>query len=85
MAKLCLARVVRNLEVPLLLRYILPNVAAPIIIITSLNLGAEVTYERASAPWMVTFPGIALSLAVFSINVLGDGLRDAFDPRLRGR
>ncbi|MCX6021448.1 MAG: ABC transporter permease [Chloroflexi bacterium] len=36
------------------------------------------------APWMAIFPGLALSLAVFGINVLGDGLRDVFDPRLRG-
>jgi peptide/nickel transport system permease protein len=96
----------------LMARYILPNVAAPIIIITSLNLGAAILAESGlsflgygvqppeptwgqmmgaearpyvtRAPWMVIFPGIALSLAVFSINVLGDGLRDALDPRLRG-
>jgi peptide/nickel transport system permease protein len=29
-------------------------------------------------------PGIAISLAVFGFNLLGDGLRDALDPRLRG-
>jgi peptide/nickel transport system permease protein len=34
--------------------------------------------------WLVTFPGLALMLAVLSINVLGDTLRDALDPRLRG-
>jgi peptide/nickel transport system permease protein len=96
----------------LMARYILPNVAAPIIIITSLNLGAAILAESGlsflgygvqppdptwgqmmgaearpyvtRAPWMVIFPGLALSLAVFSINVLGDGLRDALDPRLRG-
>lgn len=96
----------------LMARYILPNVAAPIIIITSLNLGAAILAESGlsflgygvrppdptwgqmmgaearpyvtRAPWMVIFPGAALSLAVFSINVLGDGLRDALDPRLRG-
>jgi peptide/nickel transport system permease protein len=36
------------------------------------------------APWIAIFPGTALSLVVFGINVLGDGLRDVLDPRLRG-
>lgn len=35
------------------------------------------------APWVTTFPGLAIMLTVLSINLLGDGLRDAFDPRLR--
>jgi peptide/nickel transport system permease protein len=35
----------------------------------------------ASAPWVAVFPGIAITLAVTSFNFLGDGLRDAFDPR----
>lgn len=35
----------------------------------------------ASAPWVAIFPGIAITLAVTSFNFLGDGLRDAFDPR----
>jgi len=36
-----------------------------------------------SCPWMVTFPGIFIMLAVLSLNMLGDGLRDALDPRLK--
>ena len=36
------------------------------------------------APWLVLFPGIAISLAVFGSNMLGDALRDTLDPRLRG-
>jgi len=36
------------------------------------------------APWLVIFPGLAISLAVFGINLLGDALRDTLDPRLRG-
>ncbi len=36
------------------------------------------------APWLVVFPGIAISLAVFGTNLLGDALRDTLDPRLRG-
>ena len=35
------------------------------------------------APWLVLFPGTAISLAVFGTNLLGDALRDVLDPRLR--
>jgi peptide/nickel transport system permease protein len=38
-----------------------------------------------SAPWLVIFPGLAIMLTVFAFNLLGDGLRDALDPTLRGR
>ena len=44
--------------------------------------GASVQFvER--APWLAIAPGVALSLAVFAFNLLGDALRDALDPRLR--
>jgi peptide/nickel transport system permease protein len=36
-----------------------------------------------TAPWLVIFPGIAISLVVFGTNLLGDALRDILDPRLR--
>lgn len=36
-----------------------------------------------TAPWLVIFPGVAISLVVFGTNLLGDGLRDILDPRLR--
>lgn len=39
-------------------------------------------YMRA-APWLVVFPGLAISLVVFGANLLGDALRDMLDPRLR--
>lgn len=35
--------------------------------------------------WLVVFPGVAISLTVLSFNLLGDSLRDALDPKLRGR
>jgi oligopeptide transport system permease protein len=35
--------------------------------------------------WLVLFPGLALGLTLFSLNFLGDGLRDALDPRLKNR
>jgi len=37
------------------------------------------------APWLTIFPGLAIFITVFGINLLGDGLRDMFDPKLRGQ
>src|SRR6266508_4275808 len=37
-----------------------------------------------TAPWMIFFPGLAISLAVFGLNLFGDSIRDVTDPRLRG-
>jgi peptide/nickel transport system permease protein len=96
----------------IILRYILPNIMAPIIIITTVSLGFTILIESTlsflgfgvpppypswgemlsgsgrsymhKAPWMATWPGIAISLAVFGFNMLGDALRDLLDPRLRG-
>ncbi len=48
--------------------------------------GAMLTNTREylrDAPWAATFPGIAILLTVVGCNLLGDGLRDALDPRLR--
>ena len=36
-----------------------------------------------SQPWIVTFPGLAILITVVAINLFGDGLRDAFDPKMR--
>jgi peptide/nickel transport system permease protein len=36
------------------------------------------------APWLAIWPGLALALAVFGVNMLGDAIRDILDPRLRG-
>ena len=97
----------------LILRYILPNVAAPIMVVATLGLGTAILAESSlsflgfgvppptpswggmlsgsgrtymlKAPWMAIFPGVALSLAVFGFNMLGDALRDLLDPKLRGR
>ena len=33
--------------------------------------------------WIVTFPGLAILITVLAINLMGDGLRDALDPRLK--
>ena len=37
------------------------------------------------APWVVIFPGLAIVAAVLGFNLLGDGLRDLLDPRVRSR
>ena len=42
------------------------------------------TQMMESAPWMIVFPGLAISIAVFALNLLGDAIRDMTDPRLRG-
>ena len=47
-----------------------------------LSIAAAEYAER--APWLVIWPGLAISLAVFGTNLLGDALRDTLDPRLRG-
>jgi peptide/nickel transport system permease protein len=36
-----------------------------------------------AAPWIALFPGLAIMISVLSINMLGDGLRDALDPKLK--
>ena len=41
----------------------------------------EGTLAMEEFPWLLIFPGVALSLTLFSLNYLGDGLRDALDPR----
>jgi peptide/nickel transport system permease protein len=96
----------------ILARYVLPNVAAPIIILATIGLGSAILAESAlsflgfgvpppypswggmlsgsgrsymyQAPWMALWPGVAISLAVYGFNMLGDALRDVLDPRLRG-
>jgi peptide/nickel transport system permease protein len=95
----------------ILLRHVLPNILAPIIVIASFSVAGVIIAEASlsflglgvppavpswggmlsegrtymeRAWWLVTFPGLALMLAVLSINVLGDTLRDTLDPRLRG-
>ncbi len=35
------------------------------------------------APWTVLFPGLAIMLTVLGFNLMGDGLRDALDPRMK--
>jgi ABC-type dipeptide/oligopeptide/nickel transport system permease subunit len=49
--------------------------------------GSMISLSRSyinSAPWMVIFPGLAISVTVIAFNVLGDHLRDRLDPRFQG-
>lgn len=93
-------------------RHLLPNVMAPIVVISTVNLGFAILTEATLsflglgeppptpswgqmlggkgrdyfevAPWMPIFPGLAITIAVLGFNLLGDALRDEWDPRLRG-
>ena len=106
------ARVVVAGHVRILLRHILPNTWAPLIVISTVGAAWAIVVEASlsflgmgtppphpswglmlsgegidfieAAPWIGIFPGIAISLAVFALNLLGDALRDVLDPRLRG-
>ena len=93
----------------IVVREILPNVVAPIIVLASLDIATAILIEAGlsffglgdpnfvswggmlnqaqqylrSAWWMSVFPGAAIALTVLAFNLLGDGLNDALNPRLR--
>jgi peptide/nickel transport system permease protein len=94
----------------IIVRHILPNTLAPIIVIATLGIGSVILTEAGlsflglgvqpptaswgsmvndgrdamiTAWWISTYPGLAIVLTVVAFNLLGDGLRDALDPRLR--
>ena len=48
------------------------------------NMMGDANLLKQLAPWMIFFPGLFLSLTVLGANLMGDGLRDTLDPRLRG-
>jgi peptide/nickel transport system permease protein len=45
--------------------------------------GTSADFYKA-APWMILFPGLAITLAVFAFNLFGDSLRDWLDPKMKG-
>jgi peptide/nickel transport system permease protein len=47
-------------------------------------ISGEARYSMEQAPWLAIWPGVALTLAVFGMNMFGDAVRDLLDPRLRG-
>ena len=102
------ARAVGNPDHRILLRHILPNIMAPILVQATLAIPGAILAEAAlsflglgqqppapswgsmlntathfisQAPWMAVWPGLAIFSLVLSFNLLGDGLRDALDPR----
>ena len=94
------------------IRHILPNVLAPVIVIATFSLATAIIGEASlsflgvgvppevptwgtmlsqgqnyiySDPWLSIWPGLALFILVIAVNIMGDGLRDLNDPKLRGR
>ena len=65
-----------------LIRHVLPNIAAPVIIIFTINVGAVIISE--AAPRLALWPGLCLTIVVYCLNMFGDAVRDLLDPRLRG-
>jgi peptide/nickel transport system permease protein len=94
----------------IVLRHLLPNALAPMIVATTLGAGMAINAETALSflglgiqpptsswgnllfnaqtyiwnnPWIAVFPGVFIFLTLLSLNFIGDGLRDALDPRMR--
>jgi peptide/nickel transport system permease protein len=94
----------------IILRHLIPNVLAPVIVAATLGIGNTIVLEAGlsflgmgvqpptpswgtlvadgrqsliDAWWVATFPGLAIVITVLAFNLVGDGLRDALDPRLR--
>jgi ABC-type dipeptide/oligopeptide/nickel transport system permease subunit len=92
--------------------HILPNVIAPILVVSTLQFGVAVISASGlsflglgaqpptpewglmvslgrnylgKAWWLSTFPGLAITVTVIAINLIGDGLRESLDPRLRSQ
>ena len=103
------ARAIGASRTRIVVRHLLPNALAPLMIQASFDLGSSIIAAAglsfigfgaqpptpewgvmisegrnyiSTQPWLSLFPGLAILLAVGSFNLLGDGLRDAFDPRL---
>lgn len=104
------ARSIGASDYRIIMKHILPNCLAPIIVQITMSVakaileasalsfiglgvqppsaewGAMLSAGRAyirKAWWIVTFPGVAIAMIIFGLNLFGDGLRDALDPRLK--
>jgi oligopeptide transport system permease protein len=105
------ARALGASDMRILIRHILPNAIAPVIVVATISLGLFIVLEATlsflgiglpsstvswggdindaqtslrSAPHVLLFPSIALSITVLAFMLLGDAIRDALDPKLRG-
>ncbi len=94
----------------IVLRHVVPNVSAPLLVQTTVSLSTAILTEAALSflglgtqpptpswglmlsdarqymlidPWIAVLPGIAIAVTVLGFNLLGDGLRDLLDPRIR--
>lgn len=104
------ARAMGASETRIILRHLIPNALAPVIVAATLTVGNAILAESGlsylglgiqpptpswgnmlqraqeylwNASWLAVFPGLFIFLTVLSFNFLGDGLRDALDPRLK--
>jgi peptide/nickel transport system permease protein len=104
------AKAIGESDISIIVRYILPNIIPPILVLATLTLPTAILSTTALsflgfgaqpptpdwgdmiakgigylqiAPWISTFPGIFLVITSLGFNLLGDGLRDLIDPRLR--
>ena len=94
------------------MRHIMPNTTAPIIVVFSISIGAAIMAEASlsflgfglppefpswggmlsgegrrymeTKPELALFPGLALAIVIYGVNMFGDAMRDLLDPRLRG-
>ena len=106
------ARAIGSPGTATLMRHVLPNIMAPVIIIFSITVGGVIITEASLsflgfglpievpswggmlsregrlymevAPRLALFPGLCLTIVVYSLNMFGDAMRDLLDPRLRG-
>jgi peptide/nickel transport system permease protein len=104
------ARAIGASNAAIILRHVLPNVSAPLLVQTTVSLSTAILTEAALSflglgtqpptaswglmlstarqymlidPWIAVLPGIAIAVTVLGFNLLGDGLRDVLDPRIR--
>ena len=106
------ARAIGSPTTATLMRHVLPNIMAPVIIIFSITVGGVIIAEASlsflgfglpvnipswggmlsregreymeMAPRLALWPGLCLTIVVYSLNMFGDAMRDLLDPRLRG-
>ena len=104
------ARVIGCSDNRIILRHMIPNAFAPVLVQTTMRVGSVImsaaglsflglgvqaptpewgallsggrTFIR-KAPWLCIFPGLCILIFVLALNLLGDGLRDALDPKLK--